>query len=769
MAKHNLYDFLGKYSKAYKTSIIKEPDKFKEFVNSLKVFYEQINSLYSNNNIPSEETYKVEFDKHVLQKFYTNKYTHAGVSKNDLIIENNGLTQVIIEFKQPSNKDEMLQTNDDNINKKALHEAIRYFYNQDSLQKRQEIKHIIITDTEQFFFFDTQSFSNDILEKICKKYCKDNPQVADIRTKTQYKELEEEISKKDIKFSYGVFNLKKYKEKILDSNLNENDIEKLKYLYMALHRDFLLREFIPKDSNKLNSKFYNELLYILGLREENKNGKCKIVASDVSGTLRDNIYNNLYNVYKDKKFEAALQLIIVWLNRILFLKLFEAQLISFNSKEEQEKYGFFNSRKIKSFNDLNQLFFNILGTPIEDRDEFDKKEYIPYLNSALFELSEPEIKYNLKISGLKENVMLKVYKKKEEKPLLEYLLDFLESYNFSSNLSDESIKNEQNTKKDIINSSVLGLIFEKLNGYKDGSFFTPAYITEYMAKNSIDKTVIQKYKENFPDSICGTIEDLKEHIERDNNFTTLAQKRNFYNAILFDNLKICDPAVGSGHFLVSILNYIIALKSKLKLLNITNTIEVLNDSLVIYDGEDGKQFQYKRNKNREDDNFAVQKTIFNEKRRIIENCLFGVDINPNSVEICRLRLWIELLKSTYYIGSTDEMQTLPNIDINIKFGNSLANGIDFSVGKAIPSSLGKSITEEVNKYKDLVAEYKKTSSKEIKQKVHEKIKSIYNKLQQGCTVQLQLTTDDIIKENLKQAGKIAKAKYNIIEKIWYNR
>ena len=61
----------------------------------------------------------------------------------------------------------------------------------------------------------------------------------------------------------------------------------------------------------------------------------------------------------------------------------------------------------------------------------------------------------------------------------------------------------------------------------------------------------------------------------------------------------------------------------------------------------------------------LQKALFHEKQTLIENCLFGVDINPNSVKICRLRLWIELLKNAYYKNAT-ELETLPNIDINIK-------------------------------------------------------------------------------------------------------
>jgi type II restriction/modification system DNA methylase subunit YeeA len=71
---------------------------------------------------------------------------------------------------------------------------------------------------------------------------------------------------------------------------------------------------------------------------------------------------------------------------------------------------------------------------------------------------------------------------------------------------------------------------------------------------------------------------------------------------------------------------------------------VLNDELIITD-EQGNLFEYNP-KNRESQ--RVQETLFREKQLIIENCLFGVDINPNSVKICRLRLWIELLKNAFY-------------------------------------------------------------------------------------------------------------------------
>jgi len=107
------------------------------------------------------------------------------------------------------------------------------------------------------------------------------------------------------------------------------------------------------------------------------------------------------------------------------------------------------------------------------------------------------------------------------------------------------------------------------------------------------------------------------------------------NAIV-NNLKICDPAVGSGHFLVSALNEIIAIKSDLKILIDRDgkrlkeySVEVQNDELIVTDDE-GELFDYNP---RSKESQRLQETLFHEKQTIIENCLFGVDVNPNSVKI----------------------------------------------------------------------------------------------------------------------------------------
>src|SRR5690554_490332 len=197
---------------------------------------------------------------------------------------------------------------------------------------------------------------------------------------------------------------------------------------------------------------------------------------------------------------------------------------------------------------------------------------------------------------------------------------------------------------------------------------------------------------------------------------------------VINSLKICDPAVGSGHFLVSALNEIIAIKNDLKILQDKDgkslnryEIAVVNDELTITD-EDGELFEYNPNSK---ESQRVQETLFHEKQTIIENCLFGVDINPNSVKICRLRLWIELLKNAYYIqdadSNTSALQTLPNIDINIKCGNSLISryDLDADIAKALKKSKW-----DIEMYRIAVSSYRNATSKEHKREMEKLIATI---------------------------------------------
>jgi type II restriction/modification system DNA methylase subunit YeeA len=291
-------------------------------------------------------------------------------------------------------------------------------------------------------------------------------------------------------------------------------------------------------------------------------------------------------------------------------------------------------------------------------------------------------------------------------------LRFLDAYDFSSEGSEDI----QEENKPLISASVLGLIFEKINGYKDGSFFTPSFITMYMCRETIGQAVIQKFNE-VKNWNCHTINDLYNKIE------DIAEANEIFNTI-----RICDPAVGSGHFLVSALNEMIYLKSELGILADKSgkrlkeyKISIENDELIISDKE-GNFFNYNPG------NYEcqrVQETFFYEKQVIIENCLFGVDININSVKICQLRLWVELLKHTYYKPETEELETLPNIDINIKCGNSLISRFNLHGNySALPLGTRQKLQKATRDYKAQVILYKCVSDKAAKELIRKNITQI---------------------------------------------
>ncbi|MBK6384400.1 MAG: Eco57I restriction-modification methylase domain-containing protein [Chitinophagaceae bacterium] len=439
----------------------------------------------------------------------------------------------------------------------------------------------------------------------------------------------------------------------------------------------------------------------------------------------------------------GLELCITWVNRILFLKLLEAQLLKYHKGNNQ--YRFLNFENLPQYDEVYKLFFQVLARRYEERIEKVQKKFshIPYLNSSLFESSEMEeatIKINM-LDGTAEldlisSTVLRNDKNKAKAArlnTLQYFFEFLDAYDFASEGSEEI----QEESKTLINASVLGLIFEKINGYKDGSIFTPGFITMYMCRQSIRQAVVNKFKEKY-NWKAETFGDLHNYISEDRS----AKKLKEYNEQV-NSLTICDPAVGSGHFLVSALNELIAVKDELGILiseqgtrlsEIEITLE--NDELIITDAQ-GDIFQYIIEPDKNNQHYiqpwkqAVQKTLFHEKQTIIENCLFGVDINPKSVQICRLRLWIELLKNAYYIipeGQPqnsgrigNKLQTLPNIDINIKCGNSLISRFSTTENlKAATPYFEKKILE----YKSWVADYKHEVDKDKKRGIQQLMKDL---------------------------------------------
>jgi len=710
-----------------------------------------IQLLDRTNDTESEEFHKNLVSDFLKKTYYDPAYFINTKGRKDLVIHNGNNAAspvgVIIEAKKPTNKSEMITT--EKLNAKAFHELMLYYLEERITHKNLELKHLVITNINEWFIFDATLFERLCAENknLVKQFNDfEGQRLSGIKTDFFYKQIAEPFLAhltQEIEFTY--FDIRDYQNPLRNSN--KSDDNKLIALFKLLSPEHLLKLPFANDSNSLDKRFYTELLHIIGLAET-KEGSKKIIGRNKEGErnsgsiLEDAIIqldsldkisrlnspNHFGTTNDERLFNIALELSITWVNRILFLKLLEAQLISYHKGDES--FSFLNFNKIKNFDDLNSLFFQVLARRFEERNADVKQAFqkVPYLNSTLFEPTEIE-QQTLFISNLKDDKTLPILpstvlkneqgkKRTGHLTTLQYLFEFLNAYDFSSEGGEEI----QEDNKTLINASVLGLIFEKINGYKEGSFFTPGFITMYMCRETISKAVIQKFSE-----YC-LIQDLQDsRIERMEDIYDLVPKsisRAKANEII-NSIKICDPAVGSGHFLVSALNEMIAAKSYLKILEDRTgkslnryEIQVVNDELIITD-EDGDFFEYRPN-NAESQ--RVQETLFHEKQRIIENCLFGVDINPNSVKICRLRLWIELLKNAYYKNAT-ELETLPNIDINIKCGNSLVSR--FAIDADLSQALKKS-KWTIDSYRIAVDTYRNAENKEQKREMERLIFDIKN-------------------------------------------
>ena len=701
-----------------------------------------------------EKTYIRDF---LNKAFYDGNHSIRVGARNNIDCQihlNNDVSSpvgVIIETKYSKAKNnEMVKDGD--LMHKAFYETILY-YLREREAKNNNLRRIVITNMDTWFIFDALDYNRIFYHSTLVQKYRDYvaKRVSDASTSAFYSECEEFVKQTNITLRYTYFNFKK------QAYTHKGEVRKsVSDLYYLLSPYYLLKEDNDEKAVKMNSAFYNELLYIMGLGEEETRGTKYIrrlpedkrqpgamVENVISFILSHGMVSKLKKFYGDRDeedmiFSTALNLSITWINRLLFLKLLEGQLLYFH--KGNKKYKFFHTDRNLSatditYEDIDDLFFYVLNVPEDRREKIFGKKYsvVPYLNSSLFEPTDME-KEIMFIGNLNLNFPLSLYKTsvlngdishRTEYNSLQYLLYFLDKFDFGS-----GDKSEQNPER-LISASVLGYIFEKINGYQDGSFFTPEDITQHMCDSTIEMAVITRFKEHEHYASCNTITDIFNNITDE----TEANK-------IFYSVKICDPAVGSGHFLVAALNKMLALRRDLglmkdekgKLITRSVNIDVMSDDLRIINCDDGKPFRYSEDNK---DLLQIQKTLFNEKKAIIENCLFGADINPNAVNICRLRLWIELLKSAYY-NEDKKLQTLPNIDINIKCGDSLIQQYPVKVGEPIlrHTILKSAVVNKINQYAEKVSLYKETNDKKTKALLQREILEIKDLIGQNAQTEL---------------------------------
>ena len=737
--------------------------EFDDFKKNLKQMLERLNP------VESEEYHKNLMSEFLKETFYQAEYYINTKGRLDLVIHagktNKTSAAILFEVKKPGNSNEMIRAGRPNA--KALQELLLYYLRESVSQSNKEVRHLIATDLNGWFIFDATVFEKLFVsdKKLVRQFEQfDAGQLAGNTTDWFY----DQIASKAIdavvdKLECTHFDLRDYTSFLNPGYTGSQS--KLITLFKLLSPPTLLKLPFANDSNTLNKPFYSELLHLIGLTEIKDSGKKliqrKAPVDQDQASLLENTINQIKSMSKlddlknpaeygdteeERSFNVALELVITWMNRILFLKLLEAQLLSWHRGDAQ--YNFLNQGRIKDFDELKVLFFEVLALKTSDRSPSTLQSFpnIPYLNSSLFELSPLEHQI-FTISSLRDNLELPLYSgsvlKKSPKfksatklSALEYLFEFLNAYDFASEAGGEEIQAEN---KSLINASVLGLIFEKINGYKDGSFFTPGFITMYMARESLRRAVVDKFNATNGWQ-CQSLTEVYNQIGDKAAANTM-----------INSLRICDPAVGSGHFLVSALNELIAIKQELGIL-LDDTgkalrdydISVENDDLVITNDE-GELFEYRP---RNGESLRIQRTLFREKQTIIEQCLFGVDINPNATKICRLRLWIELLKNAYYKDAAlTELETLPNIDINIKEGNSLVSR--FALDADLKQALKKS-NHTVGEYQLAIQTYHNTTDRNARKQLLDLI----DKIKRDFRSEIQ-ADDPLMKKKLKLETEFA--------------
>lgn len=296
---------------------------------------------------------------------------------------------------------------------------------------------------------------------------------------------------------------------------------------------------------------------------------------------------------------------------------------------------------------LQKLFFTGLCKKEDEREEFVTQLIgdVPYLNGGLFIESEIELKYGNSIE-ISNNAFFRT---------MNYPIQDNERNIPVLNLMDckDWTVDERSGEVDKLDPEVLGYIFEKSINQKDlGAVYTPEEITNYICKNTIYSYLIDNLNKKFGTNFVYKANINTEFLDQ------LNRDQLKYLSEIITEMKILDPAVGSGHFLVDAI--------------------VILEKIYLYLSDAG----------------IIDCNKFQIRHYIITESLFGVDLLPGAVEICKLRLFLALAET---FKMKRDVEPLPNIEFNIRCGNSL---IGFSSASQLDQNFISSgpIINTLNRY-----------------------------------------------------------------------
>ncbi|NMA03733.1 MAG: N-6 DNA methylase [Clostridiales bacterium] len=306
---------------------------------------------------------------------------------------------------------------------------------------------------------------------------------------------------------------------------------------------------------------------------------------------------------------------------------------------------------------LEPFFYNTLNTKRKNHyyKEFGCK--IPFLEGGLF---EPIEGYHW------ENVNFRIPNKLFSNENADGILDVFDGFNFTIS------KNESSEKEGAVEPEMLGRIFEDLLEIKDrkskGAFYTQEEVVQYMCRESLINYLVGKINVPYDDIkkfvLCGEPPENQDDKNGKKDTKDIKGNRSIPQSIhdnivqiddSLKNIRVADPAVGSGVFPLSMLNEIARIRN-----NITEYI-------IRKDREDAFDHKYEE--------IPVRKlrSLYRIKLETIKNCIFAMDIEPEAVDVTRLRLWLSLI-AEQRIGDGGSESYLPDLDMNVYVGNSLIDG-----------------------------------------------------------------------------------------------
>ena len=366
------------------------------------------------------------------------------------------------------------------------------------------------------------------------------------------------------------------------------------------------------------------------------------------------------------------------------------------------------------FNDILEfLFYDALNNSEHTDDYYSRfKCRIPFLNGGLF---EPLKNYDWKNTDiLLPNDLFSNEETTKEGDTGNGILDIFDRYNFT-------VKEDEPLEKEVaVDPEMLGKVFENLLEVKDrkskGTYYTPREIVHYMCQESLinylfsalpvqagiqkqDIEILVKHGESIVESEKQTASQGKETKTYSYKMPSAIRRESSTIDEKLKSIRICDPAVGSGAFLVGMMNEIV------KVRNVLTT--------------------YLKTKK--------ERTAYHFKRQAIEHSLYGVDIDSGAIEIAKLRLWLSLVVDE---EDRNKIQPLPNLDYKMVCGNSL-----LSVEKDIINY------QKLNKLEDLKLYYFNETRSRKKQNYKKQIDQFIDEVtKEHKTFDFEIYFSEVFKE-----------------------